>query len=1373
MKNSFYISNKYLIKRGYMNKKALSKNTPPILLFLAIILVIAYSILVSANVIQITLHSPADGSNSSNNQSITFSYTAVSNSTTTFDCSIMLSYDSSEYEVWGSTISTTNDSSISWEIGGNYLDGNYGWYVNCSDGGNELNSTVWNFTIDTSWCEIPYENMEITSDTVFCEGSYYLDDTEINGAIIINDSNLTLDCNNAVLYGYDVGIGIYINPNLENITIKNCFIDGYEYGILGQYLENITLENNTLSWNGYGISLPGASNSIIQEGIFINNDEGINLLSVENITIENNDIGDTLFPNDVGIYVEDGINLTIQNNEIYNSYDYGIWTYLIESSKIYNNSIYDNGYEGIFLWDCSNLNISQNEINNNSDSGIQISYSNNIRVENNRITNNSYAGISVLYGDATSSHTIFGNNLSENQAYEGCGSSDLSFSSEIYVWGDGNCTIENNTITNAGCNGILLGNSNSSRVIGNNITGIEKTGILLYATISNNGINNTIDSNYIIHSSENSYAGILVFSERNFLTNNIIYSEVEPGGFIGIGLGDPFLEGYEVAPEDNYLSGNNVSKVSWSFYAENVTNFTIYNDNYYNSSYGIYLEGVGGFETPQIWNTVLYNNSFAGAIFYDSSAYFYDTNFTENLWDGAYLSDSSYVYFYDTNFLDNCKDEESDPCYGVYIDGTSTANVMNGNFINNSDWAIYNDLGYIYLNFNDISLCRNNSMNLSSSWIYFLGGTLEVDDCEVYFGSYSSEIPLISTDGNVTSFESDYETIDVGVPYEFEFENSDSNITLYLEGITNTQIYALAQKPSSSPLSTLYPLKGTIFAADELTEGNLRWALIKIFYTSLELNNSYLEEDSLNIYYYNETSDSWENETLQGINKSAGYVWANVSHLSLFSVFGGKPSIAYSRANHSNVYVNRETIFSTQWDGEVNLHPNGTYILSTNNTGEWANETEDNFTTTPGWANVTITLNDTIDTVIGYRWYASNNDGEGIVTDIFTLVTEAVPPVLYSNVGHNNTYRNRPTSFSILWDSLADLHPNGTYTFSTNNSGEWANDSTNFFISTPSWANMTILLNDTEGTVIGYRWYANNSYGDAANLTDIFTLTTESDIVPPTYSNVGHSNTYVSTSTIFSIQWNDNLALSPRGQYIFSTNNTGEWANETEANFTTMPSWANVTKTLNSTSGILIGYRWYATDDEGNSNSTDIFTLVTATPPSPPGGGGPGGGSPGGGIFGEVPANETNETHQRRVQHQIGELTKAGKTLRMRHNESASFRFAGEEHYLEIKEMHSHRIILLIYSEVIETTIDKDLTEEIDINQDGTKDISITFNGLTDEEANLFLKSLYSESEETKSSFYKNKIFWAIVIILAVFLLIFLLLKKSKKRKPLSSYSLA
>jgi hypothetical protein len=103
------------------------------------------------------------------------------------------------------------------------------------------------------------------------------------------------------------------------------------------------------------------------------------------------------------------------------------------------------------------------------------------------------------------------------------------------------------------------------------------------------------------------------------------------------------------------------------------------------------------------------------------------------------------------------------------------------------------------------------------------------------------------------------------------------------------------------------------------------------------------------------------------------------------------------------------------------------------------------------------------------------------------------------------------------------------------------------------------------------------------------------DTTPPTYSNNATNNTQISLSTNFSIDVNDNTALQNNGYYIFSTNNTGIWVNESSINFTSTPQSIYTIKDLNDTVGISIGYRWYLYDNVLNEAITPIYVLTTTS----------------------------------------------------------------------------------------------------------------------------------------------------------------------------------
>jgi hypothetical protein len=89
------------------------------------------------------------------------------------------------------------------------------------------------------------------------------------------------------------------------------------------------------------------------------------------------------------------------------------------------------------------------------------------------------------------------------------------------------------------------------------------------------------------------------------------------------------------------------------------------------------------------------------------------------------------------------------------------------------------------------------------------------------------------------------------------------------------------------------------------------------------------------------------------------------------------------------------------------------------------------------------------------------------------------------------------------------------------------------------------------------------------------------DTIPPYSSGASVNNTKVSLPTLFSIYVKDNLPLNPNGYFIFSTNNSGSWVNDSVVNFTSVTQTVNVTKTLSATPKV-IGYKWYIFDGSGN-----------------------------------------------------------------------------------------------------------------------------------------------------------------------------------------------
>lgn len=101
------------------------------------------------------------------------------------------------------------------------------------------------------------------------------------------------------------------------------------------------------------------------------------------------------------------------------------------------------------------------------------------------------------------------------------------------------------------------------------------------------------------------------------------------------------------------------------------------------------------------------------------------------------------------------------------------------------------------------------------------------------------------------------------------------------------------------------------------------------------------------------------------------------------------------------------------------------------------------------------------------------------------------------------------------------------------------------------------------------------------------------DESPPTYSGQSVSTTVAGASATFEITAMDETALETNGYYIFSTNNSGVWENESDVNFTSTPETIQTIKTLTASVGATIGYRWYIWDNNSNMNQTEIYTLTT------------------------------------------------------------------------------------------------------------------------------------------------------------------------------------
>ena len=117
---------------------------------------------------------------------------------------------------------------------------------------------------------------------------------------------------------------------------------------------------------------------------------------------------------------------------------------------------------------------------------------------------------------------------------------------------------------------------------------------------------------------------------------------------------------------------------------------------------------------------------------------------------------------------------------------------------------------------------------------------------------------------------------------------TDQNVTNGTITVTSTATSPINATLSVPALNKYIQVETTGQVADAITS-----VMLKVYYTDAELNASGLNESTLAMYWYNTTTAQWVKLTSNmswvygtGVNTTANYVWANVSHFSYYSVGG-------------------------------------------------------------------------------------------------------------------------------------------------------------------------------------------------------------------------------------------------------------------------------------------------------------------------------------------------------------------------------------------------------------------------------------------------------------------------------------------------------
>ena len=278
-------------------------------------------------------------------------------------------------------------------------------------------------------------------------------------------------------------------------------------------------------------------------------------------------------------------------------------------------------------------------------------------------------------------------------------------------------------------------------------------------------------------------------------------------------------------------------------------------------------------------------------------------NTIENNCEGARLEDTI------ANFQNNIfRDNTACTRTGLYVDEDSTAYVTNGEFIGNGEYGIYEynlpPADSVYWTITDAAKCINNSVQIITGNITFDGGTLELLDCSLTLPDETGPV-TINIEGTINNLDFDVQSVTSNTSTDFNF--SESAVALTLSSDVTTTMAIAGETPGSSPTG-FTALNGIDIIVDSTTDGALTSALIKIYYTHAQLTAANIAESSLKIYYYNISSGIWQYEAEQGVDSVNDYVWARVTHFSLFGTFGtAPPSGGYTGGGGGSSFYKKNT----------------------------------------------------------------------------------------------------------------------------------------------------------------------------------------------------------------------------------------------------------------------------------------------------------------------------------------------------------------------------------------------------------------------------------------------------------------------------------
>ncbi|MGC8885393.1 MAG: hypothetical protein ACP5KK_02805, partial [Candidatus Nanoarchaeia archaeon] len=225
----------------------------------------------------------------------------------------------------------------------------------------------------------------------------------------------------------------------------------------------------------------------------------------------------------------------------------------------------------------------------------------------------------------------------------------------------------------------------------------------------------------------------------------------------------------------------------------------------------------------------------------------------------------------------------------------------------------------------------------------------------------------------------------------------------------------------------------------------------------------------------------------------------------------------------------------------------------------------------------------TYDNASQFDWGDANRSLKINWTDNYPTVTLVSPPDGNITISKNVNFTCNATDDIQL----------SNITFYWNYSGSWQANGT---VAVSGTSNQTTFsrTNLSNGVIL-WNCRACDNASQCSFATTNWTVTVNYTNTAPQYSNVGSNTTtpYTNEPVLHYAYWQDNDALSG---YIFSSNYSGAWQNDSWQPLTGAANWSNVTKNAPPTSGVY-GWRIYVNDSENVWNVTDIQIINVQNKP--------------------------------------------------------------------------------------------------------------------------------------------------------------------------------